>query len=231
MRVLEKLKIGFGRHLIASATGRWHPKYPSEAYQYGLLSFSQYGEDLAAACILQTVKHEGPVNYVDIGCFEPIKYSNTYFYYVRGGSGIVADMDETHRAEFGRIRPRDHFISAPISDSTQPIRVNANGKPNNSIERNKSRQTGKLVNPQTLAELLDENWPKDQLISLLDVDCEGHELEVLKSNDWIKYRPKVVIVEDFSNEIISPVEKFMNETGYLSIARLRCAAFYIEMDV
>lgn len=231
MTILKKVKIALGRHLIASATGRWHPKYPTEAYQYGLQSFSQFGEDLAAVSILQSVKHEGPVNYVDIGCFQPIKYSNTYFHYVRGGSGIVVDMDETYRSEFERLRPRDHYIPALVSESTQALCVNANGRPNNRIISNTSKQTGRLVNPQTLAELLDKNWPKDKPISLLDVDCEGHDLEVIKSNDWIKYRPKVVIVEDFSNELISPVEKYMKEIGYRSIARLGCAVFFIEIVV
>ena len=228
MRLIQKMKIALGVHLISSATGRWHPKYATEAYQHSHISFSQFGEDLAVASILQSMDHQGPVSYLDIGCFKPIQYSNTYFFYARGGSGIAVDLNETHRKEFERLRPRDQFIPALVSNSPHPLQVTANGMFNDKVARDKSPQAGNWVQPKTLADLLDTHWPKDKQIALLDVDCEGHDLEVLKSNNWTKYRPKVVLVEDFSNEEVSAVEVFLQEVGYRKIARLRCAVFFVE---
>jgi FkbM family methyltransferase len=46
-----------------------------------------------------------------------------------------------------------------------------------------------------LSEILDQ-YAGDKKIDLLDVDVEGYDLEVLKSNDWSKYRPSVILVED-----------------------------------
>lgn len=32
-------------------------------------------------------------------------------------------------------------------------------------------------------------------VDLLSVDCEGRELEILETNDWTIWRPKMIIVE------------------------------------
>ena len=57
--------------------------------------------------------------------------------------------------------------------------------------------------------------PKGQAIDFLNVDVEGHDLEVLESNDWKRFRPKVIVVED---EALDPREsqmvKNMNRHGY-----------------
>jgi hypothetical protein len=228
MTFLQKLKIKIGSNLIASATDRWHPKYPPEAYFHGEKSFSQCGEDLAAINILMQLGHEGPVHYVDIGCFHPIQYSNTYFYYLRGGSGLVVDMNESHRAEFQRLRPRDKFISELISDTTQKMRVRSKGSPTDSIISRESNEIGEFRQPRSLSFILDEFWPKNERISLLDIDCEGHDLEVLRSNNWDKYRPKVIILEDFLYDEFSPIKNFMMHVNYKVIARLRCALLLVE---
>lgn len=228
MTFLQKLKIKIGSNLIASATGRWHPKYPPEAYFYGDKSFSQCSEDLAAVNILMQLGHQGPVNYVDIGCFHPIQYSNTYFYYLRGGSGLVVDMNESHRSEFERLRPRDTFVAALVSDSNQALQVRSKGSPRDSIICGDSNEKGELKQPKSLSSILDEHWPKNNPISLLDIDCEEHDLQVLKSNNWEKYRPKVVILEDFSNQEISPMVIFMSDNQYKIIARVRCALIFVD---
>ncbi|KKT48350.1 MAG: hypothetical protein UW41_C0032G0008 [Candidatus Collierbacteria bacterium GW2011_GWC2_44_18] len=43
--------------------------------------------------------------------------------------------------------------------------------------------------------------PKGQQIDLLSVDVEGMDLEVLKSNDWKKYRPRMIICEDLEFDL------------------------------
>lgn len=44
--------------------------------------------------------------------------------------------------------------------------------------------------------ILDEYLPKGQKIDILNVDVEGMDLAVLQSNNWKKYRPKIIIAED-----------------------------------
>lgn len=226
MTLLQKLKIKIGKNLIASATGRWHPQYPPEAYFHGDMSFSQCGEDLAVVNILMQLDHRGPVNYVDVGCFHPIQYSNTYFFYLNGGSGLVIDMNESHRSEFGRLRPRDKFLAEVVSDSSDPVFFSGNGSPLDSILQGKNDGKGQLRHPKALSELLEEHWPQNKQITLLDIDCEGHDFAVLKSNNWKLFRPKIVVLESFSEPSFDDLSEFMSSNGYDNIANIRAARIF-----
>jgi hypothetical protein len=228
MTFLEKLKILIGRNLISSATGRWYPKCPPEAYFHNCMSFSQCGEDLAVVNILMQLGHQGPVHYVDVGCFHPVQYSNTYFFYLRGGSGLVIDMNESHRSEFGRLRPRDKFLAEVVSDLQNPVHLSANGSPTDSIVHGTNVGKTKIKQPRLLADLLAENWPQDKQIDLLDIDCEGHDLEVLQSNNWEKYRPKIVILELFYNCNNEVIIDFMDKKNYKLVSQIRDSGMFIS---
>ena len=71
----------------------------------------------------------------------------------------------------------------------------------------KNQEVGrKLINTKTveilsLKKILDKYLAKGEKIDLLSVDVEGMDLEVLQSNDWKKYRPKVVICEDLGFDL------------------------------
>jgi len=231
MTFLQKLKIKIGSNLIASATGRWHPKYPPEAYFHNCMSFSQCGEDLAVVNILMQLGHQGPVNYVDIGCFHPIQYSNSYFFYLREGSGLVVDMNESHRSEFERLRPRDKFLSEIVSDSKDSLFIDARGFPTDSIVHGNPSEESQPRHPRALSVLLDEYWPEDKIISFLDIDCEGHDLEVLRSNNWKKYRPKLVVCEIIENTLgneANEIDIFMLSKDYERVSKIRMANFYFD---
>ena len=58
---------------------------------------------------------------------------------------------------------------------------------------------------------------KSTQIDFLSIDCEGLDYEILKSNDWNKYRPKIVCIETHGNlgqDYESEPTKFMNKIGY-----------------
>ena len=60
---------------------------------------------------------------------------------------------------------------------------------------------------------------KGQKIDLLSIDTEGYDLEVLKTNDWIRFRPEVIIVEnenvDFDKLLEDPIYAYLQEKGYI----------------
>ena len=66
-----------------------------------------------------------------------------------------------------------------------------------------------------LAEILERHLPPGQAIDFMNVDVEGHDFEVLESNDWKRFRPRIVVVED---EGLDPREsqivRMMNGHGY-----------------
>lgn len=65
----------------------------------------------------------------------------------------------------------------------------------------------------SLKKILDENINEKDRLDFFDIDVEGFDLEVIKTNDWEKYRPKIVVIEtdlnlkeDFNSQIISYLE-------------------------
>jgi hypothetical protein len=66
-----------------------------------------------------------------------------------------------------------------------------------------------------LADVLERHLPEGQLINFMDVDVEGHDLEVLESNDWKRFRPRLIVVED---EAVDPAQseivRMMKSRGY-----------------
>jgi hypothetical protein len=55
----------------------------------------------------------------------------------------------------------------------------------------------------------------EQVIDFLSVDVEGHDLSALESNDWSRFRPKFVVVEDEQTDVNkSEIVRFMKNQGY-----------------
>ncbi len=53
----------------------------------------------------------------------------------------------------------------------------------------------------TLEEIFEKHLPYGQEIDLLSVDVEGLDFQVLKSNNWRRFRPKFVLVEILGSSI------------------------------
>ena len=75
-------------------------------------SYSQFGEDLIIINFFKSYKGR----YVDVGCFHPIKYNNTFLLYQNGWSGINIDLNKTSIDLFNASRKRDTNIQACLSD-------------------------------------------------------------------------------------------------------------------
>jgi len=68
----------------------------------------------------------------------------------------------------------------------------------------------------------------------MSVDVEGLDFSVLKSNNWNKYRPKVVVTEYFAKNIdlISKdkVYLFLTAAGYRFLCNSPTNVYYSEND-
>ncbi len=59
-------------------------------------------------------------------------------------------------------------------------------------------------------------------MDFFDIDVEGLDLEVLKSNDWDKYRPKVIVIEtdiSIQNDINSEIVNYLEIQNYRLIGK------------
>lgn len=183
--------------------------------------FSQFAEDISIGRFFPK-NHKG--FFVDVGCFHPKKYNNTWLLYKKGWRGVNIDIDAIKIQAFDIARSKDTNINAAVSDVSGPIHYWDNGyySLTTSISDNfVSGKTGyvrRTTDSSRLEDLLDSSPYKNKVIDLLSVDVEGHDLEVLRSLDFSRYQPKLIAVEIhhplFKNVMNSDLYKFLIEKEY-----------------
>lgn len=208
---------------------------------YAIKSYSQEGEDIILRRILGKKKTVG--FYVDVGAHHPKRFSNTYYFYKKRWRGINIDAKPGCMKFFRKMRPRDINLEFAISDKKQTLTYYCFNEPalngfskTLSIERERKGEYKIIdeikIETLTLAEVLNAYLPSNTAIDFLSVDVEGLDFQVLISNDWSKYRPNVVLVEDlnFSFDSLnnSKIYKFLINKGYHLIAKTMNTFFYIN---
>ena len=183
------------------------------------ISFSKAGDDIQ---LMKLINQSNPGTYVDVGCWHPYKASNTYYFYLRNWKGICIDPNPELIELYKKFRPRDNFINAGIGaeNSSLDYYMFEESSMNTFSEDfyNNHKRYSKLVNKIeiplfSLKEILDKNIDEKDRLDFFDIDVEGFDLDVLKSNDWQKYRPKIIVIEsdipikqDLDSEIVQYLE-------------------------
>lgn len=198
-------------------------------------SYSQSGEDMILDTILENLKGGF---YVDIGANNPTSQSNTQYFYEKGWCGINIDALPGSMKEFNRIRARDINLEIPISDNEgklnyymfAPSFFNSFLEETAVLHKEMLIETKELLTKK-LSWVLDKYLPNRE-IDFMTIDVEGLDYQVLKSNNWSKYRPKVIVFELFANEIESNkgiiIRNFLEENGYSFYCCSPTNNFYIE---
>lgn len=182
--------------------------------------------------------------YVDVGAHHPRRFSNTYYFYKRGWSGINVDATPGSMALFRRWRPRDINLEMAIGLSTQPLTFYLFNEPAlNTFDPALAQEREKppyrvverrLITPHTLTEILSQYLPAGQHIDFLTVDVEGLDLMVLQSNDWQRFRPSYVLVECFGatpeTMLQNPIYQYLRGVGYRFFAMTVNTAFFRISD-
>lgn len=151
----------------------------------------QFGEDTWLLDNLNIPKN-GVV--VDVGADQPIFGSNTYYFekYL-GWNSLCIDADERVLSKLKAKRKK--VIHCAVSDSDGTITFNQHHLAGISRVSDEGSVT---VPCKTLNTIFEENDITE--VTLLDIDVEGHELQVCRGLDWKKYQPKIVIIEFLSPE-------------------------------
>ena len=192
------------------------------------VSYSQFGEDLW----LGEYFADRPNGfYVDVGAYDPFNASNTLLLYRQGWHGINIEPDPAALARLQRFRPRDTNLGFAISDVSGEAGFLLDGS-FSTIERSEHEILGTssriVVRTRRLEEVLSE-WTHGNEIDLLDVDCEGLDLTVLQSNDWQRFRPRVVLAESHLDPP-SDLQSFMLGVGYERVARFTVTYAFERID-
>ena len=195
------------------------------------LCYSQNGEDLILNRFLEN-KEKG--FFIDEGAHHPIRFSNTYFFYKKGWSGINIDAIPASMNNFNKIRPKDINIGKGVGIKNNQLtfyqfnesalktfcKEEAFSKNKHGYKIIKSN----LIKVDTLENILDKYMPENTQIDFLNIDAEGKDEEVLISNNWEKYKPNFILIEILREEDIddtsSSIKTFLKSKDYILINKI-----------
>jgi len=162
--------------------------------------------------------------YVDVGANDPTIDSVTKLFYQRGWNGINIEPIKRLYAELQRERPRDINLNIGVGEQSETglfreyIKAEGLSTFSKDIQQEyASRSSSKdlkyaeyKVQVRPLADIFRKNDVES--IQFMKVDVEGFEYEVLKGNDWDRFRPEVICIE--SVHIKKDWHSLLKKNGY-----------------
>jgi FkbM family methyltransferase len=171
--------------------------------------------------------------FVEVGAFEPIKWSQTWHFEQRGWNGVLVEANPekaeilrhsrkaavynvacSSRANSGRTMP---FYLAGMYSSLLSESMTTGVTANRQIE----------VTARTLDEILiDAKAPTP--IDFISIDVEGHDLEVLDGLDLDRWRPRLIAIEDLALGL--RLHRELSSRGYQWICRIGLNGWYAPAE-
>lgn len=199
--------------------------------------YSQCGEELILNRIFRDKKNGF---YVDVGANNPFEQSNTQFFYKLGWRGINIDAMPGSMKVFRDVRPGDINLEVPISNTEDTLQYHIfetsffnSFAPDPDVLKNEKLLAVKPISATSLTKVFDE-YVGEKCIDFMTVDVEGWDLNVLKSNTWDKYRPKVMIVEmlDVPADKVNDTEIawYMRTIDYMFFCNTSTNAIFFEKE-
>lgn len=224
----------------------WGRQIPQghEEWKHVSFSWSQFGEDLMIQSALQKLNllHQ-PMIYVDVGAFHPVQYSNTLLLHRMGWRGINVDPNPATIDLFLAERPYDlnllcgigpeqgqgHYHQ-PTKGQISPIGslVGQEGDPTKGADDDGSCLI--QVPIRRLDEIMKDYQWNDLRFGLLNIDTEGTEVAVLKSNDWGHFRPLLISVEE-NHPDHSKIDPFVKGHDYRLLAECFLTKVFVDARV
>ena len=210
-------------------------------------SYSQAGEDKIIEFILSYLGEKNiGLSYLDIGCNDYKSLSNSYALYKKGVRGVLIDANPIYIDEIKIYRPEDVVLNCGVgAKSSEKMKFYILNTPGldsfdlESIEEAK-RQTPwiEIVDEiEVPVYTLDEIYKKyfASVPTIVSLDVEGLEMDILKSTNFEKYRPYIFIIETIEyREKISVTNKrndiieFMLRNDYVEYAFTGVNSIFID---
>lgn len=191
-------------------------------------SYAQDGEDLLLDELLGK-KRAG--FYIDVGAAD--FYGNTQFFYERGWRGVNI---EPHPYSYQRLvanRPYDMNVHSGVAEIEGELTFYAvpERKTRSTFHKHVADNCGfpyeTISVPVAPLHVLLDGVSSE--IDFMSIDTEGSDEIVLRTNDWSKHRPRLILIETVS-PAKTPWEAFLESCGYDYVARTKYNAVYRRRD-
>ncbi|MCP3904717.1 MAG: FkbM family methyltransferase [Planctomycetes bacterium] len=201
--------------------------------------YSQFGEDI----MIHTYFPKGHRGFfVDVGCYHPVKFNNTFELYRRGWRGINVDIEPVKIDAFDVRRRGDTNVCCAVSDVEGEVEYWSSGyyslsstlmeQPYETDDRVTFER--RRVRARRLDDLIADSPFHDRPLDLLCIDAEGHELAVLRGLDFTRHRPKLIVIEivepDVDHLLASPSHAHVRDAGYAMVNWMGTSVFYLRQD-
>ena len=190
-------------------------------------TYSQCGED---SFITKFFEKQKKGIYLDVGAFNPIKYSNTYLLYKMGWNGTNVDLNQTSIDLFNIVRPNDRNICAAISDKEEKVKVSIENifSPLNTISLNRSKKLNSKSIKKNSYYIKSKKINKivKNRFDFLNIDVEGFDIKVLKSIKLNFYKPKLICIEILNSRKFVSLKKYLNKRNYVYIKKMGPSYFF-----
>ncbi len=177
--------------------------------------------------------------YVDVGAHHPKRFSNTYIFYLSGWRGINVDAMPGSMRAFRRLRPRDINLEVGISRVAETRAYHVFSEPAlntfdsalaaQHVQASWHREAVREVPCLPLRDVLAQHAGSTP-IDFMTIDVEGLEVDVLLSNDWTRFAPRVVVAEmrqtSFESVSSTPAGQLLREHGYSPYAKTFNSVFF-----
>lgn len=205
--------------------------------------YSQCGEDL----ILDMLINKASGFYVDVGCNDPRHYNNTYYFYKKGWRGLNIEPNSAKLRQFDWMRSNDVNLNLGVSQSgleldfynfhEDTLSTFSKEVSDDLQEMGHRLKEIKKIKTLPLAAIFDQYLPNGTSIDFLTIDTEGYDMEVLKSNDWQKYRPNYILLESLEykrdgsgGKLNSIFDEYLLTIGYEKVADTYLNSIYKKIS-
>jgi len=196
--------------------------------------FSQCGEELVITALLRQIGKLGTGFFIDIGAFDPIVGSTTYYFYRLGWRGINIDARPGSMERFRDVRPHDINLETGIGAQPGNLKYymleSEPGMNTFSLETLRAcRMEHKITSTAEVPvvrfeEIQMRHIPENTHIDFVSIDTEGHEMEVLSGFNFDLHKPSIFAVElngvtSLDEVSLNPVHLFLVDKGYVAVGK------------
>ena len=214
----------------AVALERLRPGRPQTVREFGRVSYSEQGEDIALYHAVHDLLGIDRPTFMDLGAAHPVRSNNTFLLYESGSSGLLVEPNPMYVAMLRRERPKDRVLAAGIgvTDAVEAdyyeIKENPllnTFSPEQVAVLQKGRAESVVARVSRMPLININRAIADHLgkaPDLLSTDIEGLDADIIRSLDLTRFRPGVICCEGvslFKGGNTSYIAQYLVPRGYI----------------